>query len=69
MTTKRNQPKSIQKLGKLPPIVLVPDKTYVDDTDHLIVTDAIVIVAPVSHRNLLNKMTNQEGVSKVRIEG
>jgi len=69
MTTKHEQGKSVQKLGKLPPIVIVPDKSYIDDTSHLIVTDTIVIVAPVSHRNLLNKMTNQDGISKVRLEG
>lgn len=69
MTIKRKQKKSKEKPLRLPPIVIVPDKTYVDDTNHLIVTDAIVVVAPVSHRNLLNKMTNREGVTKVRLEG
>lgn len=66
MTTKRTQRKSIPKL---PPIVIVPDKSYVDDTDHLIVTDAIVIVAPESYRKLFEKMVGRQDVSEVRIEG
>lgn len=43
MTTKRNQEKSTQKMPKLPPIVIVPDKTYIDDTGSLIDTDVILI--------------------------
>jgi len=61
--------KSTKKPPKLPPIVIVPDKSYVDDTSHLIVTDAIVIVAPESYRKLWEKMTGRKDVSKVRIEG
>lgn len=66
MTTLRKLKKTIQQL---PPIVIVPDKSYVDDTNHLIVTDAIVIVAPESYQKLMGKMTGRKDVSKVRIEG
>lgn len=38
---------------KLPPIVIVPDKSYIDDTGHLIVTDVLVLVDTISHQNLL----------------
>lgn len=43
MTTKRKQKKSVEKLPKLPPIVVVPDKTYIDDTGSLVDTDVILI--------------------------
>lgn len=43
MTTKRKQPKSVEKPHRLPPIVIVPDKTYIDDTGNVIPTDVILI--------------------------
>ena len=43
MITKRKQIKSIQKPRRLPPIVVVPDKTYIDDTGSVIPTDVILI--------------------------
>ena len=46
MTTKRNQAKSIQKPRRLPPIVVVPDKSYIDDTGNVIPTDVIFIFDP-----------------------
>ena len=50
MTTKRNQQKSIpiperllRKPRRLPPIVVVPDKSYIDDTGNVIPTDVILV--------------------------
>ena len=43
MITKRKQEKSIQKPRRLPPIVVVPDKTYIDDTGNVIPTDVILV--------------------------
>ena len=43
MTTKRKQVKSITKPRRLPPIVVVPDKSYIDDTGNVIPTDVILI--------------------------
>lgn len=43
MTTKRKQHKSVEKPRRLPPIVVVPDKTYIDDTGNVISTDVILI--------------------------
>jgi len=40
MSTKRTLRKSMKRL---PPIVIVPDKTYIDDTGELIPTDVILI--------------------------
>jgi len=68
VTTKHKQAKSVEKPDRLPPIIIVPDKSYVDDTGHLIVTDTIVIVAPESHKRLLEKMKNDKQVSPAREE-
>ncbi len=43
MATKRTQRKSSQKMPKLPPIIIVPDKSYIDDTGNVIPTDVILI--------------------------
>ncbi len=43
MATKRKQVKSITKPRRLPPIVIVPDKSYIDDTGNVIPTDVILI--------------------------
>ena len=40
MTTKRKQKTSIRRL---PPIVVVPDKSYIDDTGNVIPTDVILV--------------------------
>lgn len=52
MTIKHKQKKSEEKLRRLPPIVVVPDKTYIDDTGELIPTDVILI----SDRNFYERM-------------
>ncbi len=46
MTTKRNQQKSTDIPRRLPPIVVVPDKSYIDDTGNVIPTDVILISDP-----------------------
>ena len=43
MTIKHNHKKSIQKSRRQPPIVVVPDKTYIDDTGSVIPTDVILV--------------------------
>jgi len=50
MSTLRKLKKSIQKL---PPIVIVPDKSYLDDTGHLIPTDVIVLTHREYHGKFL----------------
>jgi len=52
VTTKHKQKKSEEKSRKLPPIVVVPDKTYTDDTGNVIPTDVIL----VSDRYFYEKM-------------
>lgn len=49
MTTKRKQEKSIETPRRLPPIVVVPDKSYTDDTGSLIPTDVILISDPTMY--------------------
>ena len=49
---KQIKPTEKPKLGKLPPIVIVPDKTYIDDTGNLITTDVTVIIDSITHQNL-----------------
>jgi len=43
MSKKRKVVKSIEKPFRLLPIVIVPDKTYIDDTGNLIPADVILI--------------------------
>ncbi len=43
MATKRKQAKSIKKPQKPLPIVVVPDKSYLDDTGNVIPMDVILI--------------------------
>ena len=52
MTIKHKQKKSEEKSSRLPPVVVVPDKTYIDDTGELIPTDVILI----SDRNFYERM-------------
>jgi len=50
MSTKRTLKKSIQKL---PPIVIVPDKSYIDGTGHLIPTEVVVLTHREYHGKFL----------------
>lgn len=44
MTTKRKQQKSIEKPRRLPPIVVVPDNSYIcEETGEVIPTDVLLI--------------------------
>jgi len=43
VTTKSKIKKSVEKPRRLPPIVVVPDKSYIDDTGNVIPTDVILI--------------------------
>ena len=52
VTTKRKQGKSTQKMPKLLPIVIVPDKSYIDDTNSLILTDVILVSDLEMYRRL-----------------
>lgn len=52
MTKNQKQPKSVEKTERLLPIVIVPDKTYLDNTGHVIPTDLIVITG----QKLFDKM-------------
>ena len=52
MGTKRNQPESVKKLPKLPPIVIVPDNSYIDDTGDLIPTDVILVSDLVMYQKM-----------------
>ena len=49
MSTKRTQAKSIETPLRLPPIVVVPDKTYIDDTGNLIPTGVVLISDPTMY--------------------
>ena len=53
MTTKRKQVKSITKPRRLPPIVVVPDKSYIDDTGNVIPTDVILISDTSFYSNIV----------------
>lgn len=57
MTPPRGRKRIIHKikeplLNKLPPIVVVPDKTYMDDTGNIIPTDVILIADPVMYEKM-----------------
>ncbi|MCK5601273.1 hypothetical protein KAR91_05380 [Candidatus Pacearchaeota archaeon] len=43
MSVQRKIKKTQQPVPKSPPVVIVPDKSYVDDTGHLIPTELIVL--------------------------
>ena len=60
MSTKRKLKESMQKL---PPIVIVPDKSYIDDTGHLISTDVIVLITLQSYANLSKTVKKAEGLN------
>ena len=52
MVTKRKQVKSITKPRRLPPIVVVPDKSYIDDAGEVIPTDVILISDPTMYHRM-----------------
>ena len=64
MTTKRKQQKSAEKPRRLPPIVIVPDKSYIDDTGHLITTDVIVLTNQSYHAKVTAAIQKEYGSRK-----
>ena len=52
MATKRKQVKSTKIPRRLPPIVIVPDKSYIDDTGNVIPTDVILISDPTMYQRM-----------------
>jgi len=44
--------KSIQKPPRPAPIIIVPDKSYVDDTGNVIPTDVILIADPFMYERM-----------------
>ena len=68
MTTKRNQEKSIQKPRRLPPIVVVPDKSYIDDTGNVIPTDVILVTDPILYTKM-NRVLETWGKEQMGVPG
>ena len=71
MTTKRKQGKSIKKPQKPLPIVVVPDKSYLDDTGNVIPIDVICIADPklyeqmkIGLKNWAKFVPHQKGIVK-----
>ena len=52
MSTIRTIRKSIEKPRRLPPIIIVPDKTYIDDTGEVIPTDVMLISDPLIYARM-----------------
>ena len=52
MITKRKRGKSIKKSQKPLPIVVVPDKSYIDDTGNVIPMDVILITDLEMYRRM-----------------
>lgn len=61
MSTQRKLRKSIQKL---PPVVIVPDASYIDDTGYLITTDVIVLTNPEFHEKVSAAINDERGHRK-----
>ena len=61
MATKRKQVKSITKPRRLPPIVIVPDKSYIDDTGNIIPIDVVVLVNPTAYKNIVIALQKETG--------
>ena len=59
MTTKRKREKSIETPRRLPPIVIVPDKSYIDDTGNVIPTDVILISDPTFYAKIKAILPNE----------
>lgn len=58
------QGKIRKNLVKLPPIVIIPDKTYIDDTGYLIDTDVVVITNPSYHAKVTTAIQKEYGSRK-----
>ena len=52
MYTKRKRVKSIKKPQKPLPIVVVPDKSYLDDTGNVIPIDVICVADPTMYMRM-----------------
>ena len=46
------EPKRKKSMPKLPPIIIVPDKSYIDDTGNVIPTDVILISDLVMYQKM-----------------
>jgi len=52
MTIKHKLKKSVEIPRRLPPIVVVPDKTYIDDAGDVIPTDVILLSDPTMYMQM-----------------
>lgn len=69
MRTKRTRQKVICKPPKkLPPIVVVPDKSYIDDTGNVIPMDVILISDPTMYGRM-QKVLEVWGKEQIGIPG
>lgn len=58
-------PKLRKSPHKSPPVIFVPDDSYVDDTGHLIGTNGIFVVSPSTYldvRAAINESQKQKGI-------
>ena len=68
MATKRTQRKSIKKLPKLPPIVVVPDKSYLDAKGDVIPTD-VILIADLEMYRRMNAVLSAWGKEPMGVPG
>ncbi len=68
MNTKRKHLKPTPKPRRLPPIVVVPDKSYLDDTGNVIPIDVICVVDPTIYQRML-KVLEAWGKEPIGISG
>ena len=63
---RRKLVKSIKK--RPPPIIVVPDKTYIDDTGNVIPTDVILITDPILYERM-NSVLEAWGKEQIGVPG
>ena len=63
---RRKLGKSIKK--RHPPIIVVPDKTYVDDTGDVIPTDVLLITDPILYQRM-SKVLEAWGKEQMGVPG
>ena len=52
MSVQRKIKKTLKPVPKAPPIVFVPDKSYIGDTGDIIPTDVILIADPIMYERM-----------------
>lgn len=67
MSVKRRLRKTIKSIPKTPPVVIIPDRSYLDDTGHLIATELVVLTHQEYYAKFLGALYDEPKKKKANV--